>query len=74
MNEKRWWARLSKSKESILKRLLNNEALAPLFCRVLLDIPGMQNGFQIGNMAEVIASRDFEVCGNLILNDSGADD
>ncbi|KAF4446077.1 hypothetical protein FALBO_17112 [Fusarium albosuccineum] len=60
--EKRWWARLTKSAANILKRLLKHEAFAPPFLKLIINIPGLREGFEIGPWNKIIGAKcDEEV-------------
>lgn len=61
VNENRWWARLSKSKQGVLRRFLNHSPLATAFAKVLLQIPGMRDGLQIGSLPEMSIAKCPEV-------------
>jgi hypothetical protein len=56
----RWWVRLSKSKADIFKRLLKHDYLLAPFMLVL-QIPGMRDGLQLGTLLEIMSSKMDEV-------------
>jgi hypothetical protein len=58
--EKRWWARLSKSKRKDLKQLLKHEGFTMAF-DALLAIPGIWVGLRIGMLHKLIAMKCDEV-------------
>lgn len=56
----RWWVRLSTSKAYILRRLFKHEFLLAPFMLVL-QIPGMRDGLQLGTLLEIMSSKMDEV-------------
>ncbi|KAH6884966.1 hypothetical protein B0T10DRAFT_462662 [Thelonectria olida] len=59
--ENRWLARLSKSKAEILKRVLKHPLIAPVLTKIMLEIPGMRNGLEIGVWHKIIGAKNPEV-------------
>ncbi|KAK7422450.1 hypothetical protein QQZ08_009502 [Neonectria magnoliae] len=55
--ERRWWARLSKSKAEILKGILKHASLAPPTLKVILSMPGIREGMEIGTWHKIIAAK-----------------
>lgn len=59
--EKKWWARLSRSKAGILKRLLDHKSLAAPFLELIHCIPAMREDLMIGVWHKIMAARCDEV-------------
>jgi hypothetical protein len=59
--EKKWWARLSKSKAKILKRLLDHKSLAAPLLELIHFIPAMREGLMIGVWHKIMAAKCDEV-------------
>ncbi|RSL73880.1 hypothetical protein CEP54_000273 [Fusarium duplospermum] len=60
--ERRWWARLTKSAADILKRVLKHPSLSPPFLKLIMNIPGLREGFEIGTWHKIIGAKcDEEV-------------
>lgn len=59
--ENRWWARLTKSLGGILKSLLKHPSIAPPLLELILNIPGMREGFEIGTWHKIIGGKCDEV-------------
>ncbi|CAM1508792.1 Fc.00g056400.m01.CDS01 [Cosmosporella sp. VM-42] len=57
VGEKRWWARLSKSKANILRRILKHPSLAPPILGIIQLIPGMRDGMEIGTWHKIISGK-----------------
>ncbi|KAI0810062.1 hypothetical protein GGR55DRAFT_689243 [Xylaria sp. FL0064] len=55
----RWWARLSKSKPEILRRLLKHAELGPAL-RAVLQIPGLRSGLQLAIWKKIMAENVVE--------------
>ncbi|KAI8719918.1 hypothetical protein NCS52_00774100 [Fusarium sp. LHS14.1] len=55
--EKKWWARLSKSKAEILKRLLDHKSLAAPLLELIYFIPAMREGLMIGVWHRIMAAK-----------------
>ncbi|KAG8673947.1 hypothetical protein FPOAC1_007266 [Fusarium poae] len=55
--EKRWWARLTKSLSCILKSLLKHPTIAPPLFELIQNIPGMRDGFEIGTWHKIIGGK-----------------
>jgi hypothetical protein len=45
-----------------LKRVLKHEALAPPLLKLMLNIPGLREGFEIGPWNKIIGAKCDEVC------------
>lgn len=61
LEEKKWWARLTKSLGTILKSLLKHPTIAPPLLDLILNIPGMREGFEIGTWHKIIGGKCDEV-------------
>lgn len=59
-DESSWWARLTKSKAGILRRVLGSSVEATL-SMVLLQIPGIQQGLELGTWHDVLGTKGDEV-------------
>ncbi|EXK27443.1 hypothetical protein FOMG_15996 [Fusarium oxysporum f. sp. melonis 26406] len=60
--EKRWWARLTKSLGVILRSILKHPLIAPALLELIINIPGMREGFEIGTWHKIIGGKcDEEV-------------
>ncbi|PCD20255.1 hypothetical protein AU210_016667 [Fusarium oxysporum f. sp. radicis-cucumerinum] len=60
--EKRWWARLTKSLGVILRSILKHPSIAPALLELIINIPGMREGFEIGTWHKIIGGKcDEEV-------------
>ncbi|KAI0398861.1 hypothetical protein F4802DRAFT_591745 [Xylaria palmicola] len=55
----RWWARLSKSKPEILRRLLKHPGLGPAL-GLVLQIPGLRSGLQLAIWKKIMAENAVE--------------
>jgi hypothetical protein len=59
--EKRWWARLTSSNAVILKRIFKNSLLSNAIFQVILQIPGMRQGFKLSTWNVITTTRCDEV-------------
>lgn len=59
--EDEWWAKLSKSKASILRGLLEHHSLATPFVELIRSIPAMREDLLIGVWHKIIAAKCDEV-------------
>ncbi|KAJ0141518.1 Uncharacterized protein HZ326_15613 [Fusarium oxysporum f. sp. albedinis] len=59
--EKRWWARLTNSLGVILRSILKHPSIAPALLELIINIPGMREGFEIGTWHKIIGGKCDEV-------------